>query len=159
MPSYQKLNTWIKNNDEFAELFRAARDVYYQIMADDMIDIVDNPDKTGKSRAGTKEKIWRDRLRAEQRQWTLARVLPKLYGTRPIDPAGAAQLSSDLLAVIKMVTEIASGRRTHEGGVVEAEFTEVTDAVRDAPWKPGKKNLLEEGEKLPESTAPDIKSS
>lgn len=160
LPLYESLHRWVQNNELFAKKFREARNMYYERMADELIDIVDNPNTKGESQSGTKEKIWRDRLRAEQRQWILSRVLPKMYGTRPIDPETASKISADLLSIIKTVTDIAAGKRSSD--VLEGEFVELTDATRDAPWKPSKKqddHLLEEGQKLGESVIETDESS
>ena len=94
MPSPQTILSWAKDLDHpFAEHYAHARELGYQRMADDLVDIAD-----GKSVAWTeadarsedeasdrdppKDVVQRDRLRVDTRKWLLSKALPKIYGDK-----------------------------------------------------------------------------
>lgn len=64
---------WVRDDREgFAAQYARARDIGYEVMADELIEIADR---------GSED--WqRDRLRVDTRKWVLARALPKKYGDR-----------------------------------------------------------------------------
>lgn len=64
---------WVRDDrDGFAERYARARDIGYEVMADELIDIAD----------GGSDDWQRDRLRVDARKWLLAKALPKRYGDR-----------------------------------------------------------------------------
>lgn len=64
---------WVRDDrDGFAEQYARARDIGYEVMADELIDIAD----------GGSDDWQRDRLRVDARKWLLAKALPKRYGDR-----------------------------------------------------------------------------
>ena len=52
-----------------------ARLVGYHTMADDIIEIADNPETDAAS-------VQRDRLKVDTRKWLLSKALPKIYGDK-----------------------------------------------------------------------------
>jgi hypothetical protein len=72
MPRESAVRAWASEDTPFAEKYRRARELGYQKMADDLLEIADA--KTGDPH--------RDRLRVETRKWILAKCLPRIYGDR-----------------------------------------------------------------------------
>ena len=64
---------WVRDDREgFSEQYARARELGYEVMADEIIDIADR---------GSGD--WqRDRLRVDARKWLLAKALPRRYGDR-----------------------------------------------------------------------------
>jgi len=64
---------WVRDDrDGFSERYARARELGYEVMADEIIEIADR---------GSGD--WqRDRLRVDARKWLLAKALPKRYGDR-----------------------------------------------------------------------------
>jgi hypothetical protein len=65
----------LDNVQGFAEQYACARLVGYHTMADDMLDIADNPETDAAA-------VNRDRLKVDTRKWLLSKALPKIYGDR-----------------------------------------------------------------------------
>jgi len=76
--------------EKFSEEYARARLISYQLMADTLLDICDNSRNDYMERENERtgevdlvidhENIQRSRLRADKRQWMLAKMLPKIYG-------------------------------------------------------------------------------
>lgn len=64
---------WVRDDRQgFAEQYTRARNLGYEVMAEEIIEIADR---------GSED--WqRDRLRVDTRKWLLAKALPKRYGDR-----------------------------------------------------------------------------
>jgi hypothetical protein len=75
MPSEQNVRTWAFENEAFAPRYARARELGYQTMADDILEISDNPETDPAA-------INRDRLKVDARKWLLAKALPKVYGDK-----------------------------------------------------------------------------
>jgi hypothetical protein len=77
---------WIAANAEFGEQYARARQVGYQLLADELIEIAD--DASGdviETEDGPKvnaEFTARSRLRLDTRKWMLSKMLPKVYGDK-----------------------------------------------------------------------------
>jgi hypothetical protein len=91
MPPASAVVAWVRQDpDGFGARYRAARQIGYHLMADEMIDIADQADRV--SRSGDAEggseaaRLARDKLRIECRRWVLARVLPD-RDADPVTPA------------------------------------------------------------------------
>jgi hypothetical protein len=85
MPPSSTVRLWVLDDVEgFAALYARARLVGYHAMADDLIEIADNPE-------ADKDAVQRDRLKVDTRKWLLAKALPKIYGDKP--PSQDAQRS------------------------------------------------------------------
>lgn len=97
MPAYQTVIRWLYDHEDFRKDYEFARNVQYEKMADDILDIVDNTDgdidpETGKV---SWENINRARLRADKRQWLLSHFLPKKFGNKvTTEVAGAVAVSA-----------------------------------------------------------------
>jgi hypothetical protein len=72
MPPRSTVRGWALDNEAFSEQYARAREIGYQDLADDLIEISD--DKLGDPA--------RDRLRVDTRKWLLSKALPKLYGDK-----------------------------------------------------------------------------
>src|SRR5690606_35387334 len=68
------------DREGFAEQYARARNIGYEVMADELIEIAD----------GGSDDWQRDRLRVDARKWLLAKALPKRYGDR-VTLAGDAE--------------------------------------------------------------------
>lgn len=81
---------WAMENDEFAPHYARARELGYQKMADELIDIADDGRndwmdiQRGKEtiRVVDKEAVARSQIRIDTRKWILAKALPKIYGDK-----------------------------------------------------------------------------
>ena len=87
MPSGPTVRGWVLNNEGFSQQYTLARELGYQEMADEIIDIADESagdsyeDSNGVLRTG-QEVVGRSRLRVDTRKWLLSKCLPKIYGDR-----------------------------------------------------------------------------
>jgi len=76
MPSASTVRLWVLDDVEgFADLYARARLVGYHAMADDMLEIPDNPETDAAA-------VNRDRLKVDTRKCLLAKALPKIYGEK-----------------------------------------------------------------------------
>ena len=94
MPDERTIRRWASDLDHpFAPQYAHARELGYQQMADDLIDIADgksvawtqaDADKEDEAvdRDGAIDPVQRDRLRVDTRKWLLSKALPKIYGDR-----------------------------------------------------------------------------
>lgn len=88
MPSPSNVIAWA-NEDRgpgFAEQYARARELGYQIMAEELVDIADNGTNDWMEREGEAaidhEHVTRSRLRLDTRKWLLSKALPKIYGEK-----------------------------------------------------------------------------
>jgi hypothetical protein len=89
MPPESTVRGWALDDREgFAAQYARAREIGYQSMADDLLDIADDSSgdtltdpETGVERINT-EFVARSRLRADTRKWLLSKALPKIYGDK-----------------------------------------------------------------------------
>ena len=78
---------WTRNNKAFLEQYARAREIGYQLLADDIIDISDDSkgdvwtDDDGNDRTDA-ERVARSKLRVDSRKWMLSKMLPKVYGDK-----------------------------------------------------------------------------
>lgn len=91
MPSRQTILRWaIDLTHPFSEQYARAREVGYQQMADDLVDIADGKSVSWTEadagdevdRDAPKDAVQRDRLRVDTRKWLLSKALPKVYGDK-----------------------------------------------------------------------------
>jgi hypothetical protein len=76
MPAASTVRLWVLDNIEgFADQYARARLVGYHSLADELIEIADNPDIEAAA-------VNRDRLKVDTRKWLLGKALPKLYGDK-----------------------------------------------------------------------------
>lgn len=76
----------MENRDGFSAHYATARELGYQSMADDLLDIADDKSGDYTLKDGVtvmdSEAVARARLRVDTRKWMLSKVLPKVYGDR-----------------------------------------------------------------------------
>lgn len=90
MPSESTIRGWAIDLDHpFAAQYARAREVGYQKMADDLVDIADgktvkwtDDDADAATDAVNPNVVQRDRLRVDTRKWLLSKALPKIYGEK-----------------------------------------------------------------------------
>jgi hypothetical protein len=93
MPTPSTVRNWAKEDREgFAGRYRLAREIGYEMIADEIMDIADNcPTEVieRRRRDGTikfvavRGNVAHARQRIEVRQWWLSKMLPRRYGNRP----------------------------------------------------------------------------
>ena len=71
------IRQWRAADAEFASQYARAREIGYERLADEIIDLSDRP-------VGgiTSEGVQHARLQVDTRKWMLSKVLPKIYGDR-----------------------------------------------------------------------------
>lgn len=85
--SHATVLLWVKENQAFSDQYARAREIGYQLLADELVDIADDGsndsyvDDDGKVRTDA-EVVARSRLRLDTRKWLLSKMLPKVYGDR-----------------------------------------------------------------------------
>ncbi len=72
-PTAGAVRYWVTKDDAWHSAYARAREVGYQGMADQLVDIADN---------SSKETWSRDQMRLTTRQWLLSKALPRMYGDR-----------------------------------------------------------------------------
>jgi hypothetical protein len=92
MPPESTVRLWVQDDREgFAAHYARAREVGYQSMADELIEIADDGSNDWMERKrgdGSTEEvenhevIGRSRLRVDTRKWLLSKALPKVYGEK-----------------------------------------------------------------------------
>jgi hypothetical protein len=91
MPDESTVRKWaLEDYEGFYPQYAKAREIGYQAMADETIDIADNAqndwmERNGEDDAGWQangEHIQRSRLRIDTRKWLLSKALPKVYGDK-----------------------------------------------------------------------------
>ena len=85
MPSRGQVLRWLGANPEFRVLYRQARVLAAELLADELIAIAD--DATHDFRTNDRgdqvldrEAVLRSKLRVDARKWVLAKLLPRTYG-------------------------------------------------------------------------------
>lgn len=80
---------WVKDNKAFSDQYTRAREIGYQLLADEIIEISDDSrgdtwvDDDGNERTDT-ERVARSKLRMDSRKWMLSKMLPKMYGDKVV---------------------------------------------------------------------------
>jgi hypothetical protein len=75
MPGHQTVLRWTGAHDAFADQYARARATGYRAMADELLEISDNPETDAAS-------VQRDRFKVDTRKWLLSTALPKIYGDK-----------------------------------------------------------------------------
>ena len=105
MPHKQQVIRWIMSDrspfKKFQGEYAQARQISYEIMADEIFDIADDGsndwvEKQGKDgstyMAFDNDHYQRSRLRVDTRKWFLSKVLPKIYGDKvQVDQSGVVE--------------------------------------------------------------------
>ena len=94
MPHESTVREWAANPDHpIAPHYARSREIGYQKMADDLVDISDGKavalneldaklEDQASDRDAPKDAVQRDRLRIDTRKWLLSKALPKIYGDK-----------------------------------------------------------------------------
>lgn len=96
MPAYPTVVSWLQKYEDFRKDYEFARNVQYEKMSDDILDIADDREFDVDPETGKEiwESINRSRLRVDTRKWILSHVLPKKFGAKVTNevtgPNGAA---------------------------------------------------------------------
>lgn len=83
LPSASTFLDWIGADSFLAEQYAHARQLAYELLADEIVAIADEnytTDEHGVRERLSSEAIQRNRLRVDTRKWVLAKMLPKIYG-------------------------------------------------------------------------------
>ena len=99
MPGYTAVMGWLRKYDEFRERYARAREDQAHTLADEIIEISDEPvkDAVGVARA---------RNRMDSRKWMAAKLLPKKYGERTAHEIGGPEGGPIPLAQIQITAEM-----------------------------------------------------
>jgi hypothetical protein len=80
MPSQGTVYRWLDRHDDFAKMYAQAREGYAHRLFDEAMEVAD----------GATEKTWRRaKLKIDTIRWTVAKLAPHRYGTRPKAPEDA----------------------------------------------------------------------
>jgi hypothetical protein len=91
MPDERTVRRWaLEDREGFAERYAQAREIGYQSMADEMLEIADDGSNDWMLRKDgdkefyvlNREHVQRSRLRLDTRKWLLSKALPKVYGDK-----------------------------------------------------------------------------
>ena len=85
LPSASTFLDWIGADSFLAEQYAHARQMAYELLADEIVAIADEnytTDEHGVRERLSSEAIQRNRLRVDTRKWMLSKMLPKVYGDR-----------------------------------------------------------------------------
>jgi hypothetical protein len=91
MPHESTVRAWaLEDRDGFSTQYTKAREIGYQSMADELMEIADDGRNDWMERRGEEDAGWqangehiqRSRLRVDTRKWMLSKVLPKIYGDK-----------------------------------------------------------------------------
>ncbi|MGJ5022343.1 terminase small subunit protein [Bradyrhizobium oligotrophicum] len=88
MPPESTVRRWVLDDRSgFAAHYATAREIGYQCMADELLDIADDNSRDtavdeGGHETTNHDVIARSRLRVDTRKWLLSKALPKVYGDK-----------------------------------------------------------------------------
>ena len=87
MPPEATVRTWVRDDVQgFHTQYTRARELGYQAMADELLEISDDGSNDYMEKNGKKEyngdHMMRSRLRVDTRKWLLSKALPKMYGEK-----------------------------------------------------------------------------
>lgn len=91
MPAESTVRAWaVEDRNGFSAQYTKAREIGYQSMADELLEIADDGRNDWMERRGEEDAGWqangehiqRSRLRVDTRKWMLSKVLPKVYGEK-----------------------------------------------------------------------------
>ena len=110
LPGEAVVRRWAVEQPAFAAELGRAREVGVATLADELLEIADDPsgdggiDDKAKARPDA-EAIQRARLRVETRKWLLARLLPRVRGEAAAGANGGSTLEALVLACIEAKRE------------------------------------------------------
>jgi terminase small subunit-like protein len=115
MPSDRMVRAWALDAEHpFSPQYTRAREIGYQVMADELLDIADDgrndfmtrQTDNGPIRVHDPEAIRRSQLRVDTRKWLLSKALPKIYGDKQtVDLNAKVSFSDQFEAYIRQLNE------------------------------------------------------
>ena len=87
MPTEGAVRLWVKQDrDGCAAQYTQARELGYELLADELLEIADDGTNDWIDRDGQRvcdhDHVSRSRLRVDTRKWMLSKMLPKVFGDR-----------------------------------------------------------------------------
>lgn len=76
MPARSTILKWFRDVPGFSDMYIRAKEIGFEVLADEIIDLADAPENT------KKEELNRHHLMIETRKWLLAKLQPRKYGER-----------------------------------------------------------------------------
>lgn len=76
------VHKWVRKNKDFAEAYKAAREVGYTLLADDLLEAVNRAHDVACDPECGAQRVAACRLEVDTKKWLLAKMLPKVYGDR-----------------------------------------------------------------------------
>ncbi|HAW9010743.1 TPA: DNA-binding protein [Escherichia coli] len=76
MPARSTILKWFRDVPEFSDLYMRAKEIGFEVLADEIIDLSDAAENI------KKEELNRHHLMIETRKWLLAKLQPRKYGER-----------------------------------------------------------------------------
>lgn len=76
MPARSTILKWFRDVPEFSDMYRHAKEIGFEVLADEIIDIADAAENIDK------DECRRHQLMIETRKWLLAKLQPRKYGER-----------------------------------------------------------------------------
>ena len=97
MPCLTTVTNWAKERPEFAEMLKAAKEMYAEFLVDEALEIVDDTDddiiETPRGPLPNSAAIQRAALRSKMRQWIAAKYKPQQFGDKlEIEGGNAVQV-------------------------------------------------------------------
>lgn len=117
MPPESTVRGWaVDDREGFAAHYARSREIGYQTMADEIMEISDDGQNDWMERNGEDNEGWqvngealgRSRLRVDTRKWMLSKTLPKIYGDK-IDVNNKHDISDPLKELFTQISN--SGKR------------------------------------------------
>lgn len=110
MPPESTVRLWVMDDrDGFAAQYARAREIGYQAMADELLEISDDGRNDWVERDGEAvyngDHVARSRLRVDTRKWLLSKALPKVYGDKVgVEHSGAVSITGVSVAFVRPET-------------------------------------------------------
>ncbi|ENQ0912841.1 DNA-binding protein [Escherichia coli] len=76
MPTRSTILKWFRDVPEFSVMYARAKEIGFEVLADEILDIADSANNTDK------DQCRRHQLMIETRKWLLAKLQPRKYGER-----------------------------------------------------------------------------
>lgn len=115
LPAESTVRLWaLEDRDGFSAQYARAREIGYQTMADELLEISDDGRNDWMERNGEDDRGWvangehmgRSRLRVDTRKWLLSKALPKLYGDKITATHEAGDSLGELLGTISAMPRL-----------------------------------------------------
>ena len=137
MPPEVTVRGWAADPQHpFSAQYTRSREIGYQSMADELLDISDDGSNDWMEREGKEvengEVLARSRLRVDTRKWLLSKALPKMYGdrieNRIAGPDGEALPATDALGTDARAVAFRLGRAVGRAEKAKAEQTDSNES-------------------------------